>query len=155
MLGQFKLTGVLALWLAIAIGEVGAYMWGYHTRGVSDARDRLAALEDQRALTAKVVAADTTNTRDSTARLDVQEQQHQVEVQYVTREVVRYVADPAAGKCTLPAEWVRLYNQSNGLPGGVPASSATGPQADAAAQRAAGAAVPGLGHGGAERGDRQ
>lgn len=57
-----------------------------------------------------------------------QVQDREVETRVITRDVIRYVARPES-ECVADAEWVRLYNASNGMPG---ASEAAGKPAGGA-----------------------
>jgi hypothetical protein len=124
---------LLALALALAFVTSGAW----YVRGLKADRDMAAFKEglrqqqdDQRALAMKVEAADVQNTKESTARVDEQEKTRGEEVRYVDREVVKYVTKYRDRACQLPGEWVCLYNQSLGLPCGVPEAGATGAKAD-------------------------
>lgn len=114
----------IALVLAVVFGT------GWHLRGTKAERDMLAyqnqLADDERKAQAAVAAkrqADAKNLSDSTSRVDTVEKAQQVEVHYVDREVIKYRDRPVAGKCVLPAEWVRLYNQSGRAPGSVPGTS--------------------------------
>jgi hypothetical protein len=130
--------------LAIAAGSAWYVRGMIADKAMSDFKDGLRAQQDdQRALKAKVEAADTQNTAASTARIDTAVAEQQKEIQYVDREVIRYVRNPDAGRCVLPTDWVRLYNQTGGLPGGVPETSPAGPATDGTGRVAAGAALPG------------
>lgn len=122
--------GALALALLVIIGGSAGTAW--HLRGVKAERDLLAyqqGLEDDARLEREKVdlqrQADAKNLSDSSQRVDAVEQAQRVEVQYVDREVIKYRDRPVAGKCVLPADWVRLYNQSGRAPNKLPAS--TGP----------------------------
>lgn len=122
---------------ALAAAFLAALMGGWYVRGLvadndmAEFKEELRAKQDdQRDLTMKVETADTRNTQESTARIDAAQVEQQKEIQYVDREVIRYVRDPGNGRCALPARWVQLYNEAAGLPGGVPETSAAGPQAD-------------------------
>lgn len=126
--------------VVIKVGAVAALatvlVWaGWHARGVVASNDMLEyqaqqikVQELQRVKTAGVEAADTRNTTDSTARLDVVEQARAPEVVYVTQEVIKYRDRPTAGKCVLPLDWVRLYNTSGAAAGRVPATRTAGPK---------------------------
>ncbi|WP_055128461.1 hypothetical protein [Pseudomonas mediterranea] len=117
---------IIPAWAKIAAPILAFVMWtaasagtAWHFRGVKADRDLLQYqqnLEDEARLERERVdlkrQADAKNLSDSSARLDTVEKAQQVEVQYVDREVIKYRDRPVAGKCTLPAEWVRLYNQS-------------------------------------------
>lgn len=127
----------------ILLALASAASAGWYVNGLRY-EQRIAAMQaDQHAIAVKVEAADNSNTRASSERVDAQEQAHQIEVQYVDREVIRYVTRPGVARCNLSAGWVRLYNHSSGLPDGVPAAGATGPATADAAGQPAGAAVPG------------
>ena len=136
--------------VALAGALAAVFGAGWYVRGLQadkDMNDYQAGLRaqqaDQQLLKAKVEAADATNTTASTARIDAQQVEQQKEVQYVDREIIRYVRDPAHGKCQLPADWVRLYNESSGLPSGVPQAGPTGPAVAGASRQAAGNTLPG------------
>lgn len=47
--------------------------------------------------------------------------EHETRVEYVTKEVVKYVESPDSGKCSHPDSWVRAYNSGwtggSGVPG--------------------------------------
>lgn len=132
--------------IALGVAFVAAALGGWYVRGLvaqadmAEFKDGLRAQQDdQRALKAKVEVADTTNTKESTARIDAAQVEQQKEIQYVDREVIRYVAaSPAGGRCTLPADWVRLYNQTAGVPGGVPEAGAARSTTDATGGSAGG-----------------
>lgn len=85
-----------------------------YKEGLEDAR------KDHQTLTAKVEAAGVENRKASTARVDVVEKVREAEVQYVDREVVRYVTQYRDADCPADPvrdnEWVCLYNRSLGLP---------------------------------------
>lgn len=123
-------AGGAVLALALVVGASAGTAW--HLRGVKAERDLLAyqqGLEDDARLERERVdlkrQADAKNLSDSSQRVDAAEQAQRVEVQYVDREVIKYRDRPVAGKCVLPADWVRLYNQSGRAPNKLPAS--TGP----------------------------
>jgi hypothetical protein len=61
-------------------------------------------------------------TQASSAKLDGEQTKQQVITQTVTHEVIKYVQNPAHGKCAMPDDWVCTYNKSLGLPcsGGLP-----------------------------------
>lgn len=111
---------------------------GWVARGVVADRDALqvqlnqeAAAKDHRALAAKVEAADVATKQESSARLDAQDAERQVEIQYVDREVVRFVTKYQNVACpdgdpAYLAEWVCLYDRANGLPCDLPEAGATG-----------------------------
>ena len=90
--------------------------------------DLQAKQNDQRELTMKVEAAGVENRKASTARLDTVEKSAVADVQYVDREVIRYVTKYRDADCpTDPlrdAEWVCIYSRSLGLPCGVPETRA-------------------------------
>lgn len=117
----FKLAGWLALFLA-----------GVFFRGVVADRDMLEykaaqqqVKDDQFALKAKVEAAGVQNKQESSARVDDDQQKREVDIQFVDREIIKYVtkyrdvtcpsSDPGA-----VADWVCIYNTSLGLPCSVP-----------------------------------
>ena len=111
-----------------AAGAVVLVLLGWVARGVVAERDALqvqadaeAVAADQRALAAKVEAADVATRKESSERLDTQDHARQTEIQYVDREVVRFVVkykDVACpdGDAAYLAEWVCLYDRANGLP---------------------------------------
>lgn len=121
--------------VAMAVSLVLA---GWLARGVVAERDALqvqvdadAVAADQRALAAKVEAADVATRKESSTRLDTQDQARQTEIQYVDREVVRFVVkykDVACpdGDDAYLAEWVCLYDRANGLPCELPQVGAAG-----------------------------
>lgn len=127
-------TTVVAAAVAVAL-VFGA---GWVGRGVVADRDMLAYQQSQQATqdkgketlreeVAAVEAKDEANTQASTDRLNVQEPKRESEVRYVTKEIIRYKDRPVAGKCVLPAEWVRIYNATGGATGtdsGMPEASA-------------------------------
>lgn len=81
---------------------------------------------DQRELKAKVEASQGKITDQSSARLDQQAAQQQEAIQYVDREVIKYRDRWRDSACTLPADWLRLYNYSLGLAGAVPGTATAG-----------------------------
>lgn len=124
--------------LAVAVASFGAGLWVADTVADVEMHEFKADLrqqqDDQRELTAKVEAADRTNTAESTARVDQQEAQRTVEIRYVDREVVKYRDRPADRGFTFTAEFLRIYNESAGLPGGVPEADAARPAIDGGAR---------------------
>ena len=86
--------------------------------------------QDHQELTAKVEAAGVENRKESSNRLDVTEQAREVEVQYVDREIIKYVTKYRDVDCPADPvrsiEWVCLYNRSLGLPCSVPETGAAG-----------------------------
>lgn len=83
--------------------------------------------DDQRDLTMRVESADTSNTTQSTARIDAQEAQRIVEVRYVDREIIKYRDRPADRRFVVTAEFLRIYNEAAGLSSGVSEASAARP----------------------------
>jgi hypothetical protein len=77
---------------------------------------KLNATFDARSIERLQVVAD--NALDAAAAASGVE--HETRVQYVTKEVVKYVESPDAGKCSYPPSWVRAYNAGwsggSGLP---------------------------------------
>lgn len=120
---------IAAAAIALLLFGSGWYLRGvFADRAMLEFQQELAAKQaDQQELKAKVEAADRTNTQASTARVDAQEQTREVEVQYVDREVTKFRIEYRDSACSLPAEWVRLYNRSLGLPDGVPEASGPRP----------------------------
>lgn len=120
--------------MAIVAVVTAVFYAGYTVRGyiaMNDMADYVA--QQQKNLDAAnqqskaVETADTANTQASTVRLDAAEAIRAPEVQYVTQEVIKYRDRPVAGKCTLPVEWVRLYNRSgSGKAGDVSEASPAG-----------------------------
>lgn len=122
--------GAAALVLLVLVGGSAGTAW--HLRGVKAERDLLAyqqGLEDDARLEREKLdlkrQADAKNLSDSSQRVDAAEQAQRVEVQYVDREAIKYRDRPVAGKCVLPVDWVRLYNQSGRAANKLPAP--TGP----------------------------
>ena len=121
--------------IALAVALV---LSGWVARGVVAERDALqsqvdaaAVADDQRALAAKVEAADVVTREESSTRIDQQDAAREVEIQYVDREVVRFVVkykDVACpdGDAAYLAEWVCLYDRANGLPCELPQAGAAG-----------------------------
>lgn len=117
----------------VMVATIGfALFAGWQARGVMAERDMAKYVaqqtEDARRAQEQVDLqrqADAKNLSQSTKRVDTIEHAQQVEVQYVDREVIKYRDRPVAGKCVLPAEWVRLYNESGKAPGQL--STATQP----------------------------
>lgn len=121
-------------WVLVGLIVIG-FTVGWGARAVKcdgDMADYQLSLvdqqNDQRDLTRRVEAAAIKNTEESTGRVDVIDQQHQVEVRYVEKEVIKYRSSPVAGKCKLPAEWVRLYNESGADTDRVSTAGEAGPQ---------------------------
>lgn len=54
-------------------------------------------------------------TRASSSRIDTKEVEQKATETIVHKEVIRYVQNPAYGKCVLPADWVREYNRAHGM----------------------------------------
>jgi len=119
--------------LAVLVVLGAAASTGWVSRGWKDGRDYASERETERQqgiaaqakITAKVSQIDTAakkNTTQSTQRLDAAEPARAKEIQYVTRDVIKYRDRSVAGKCTLPVEWVRIYNASGaGYAAGSPA----------------------------------
>lgn len=135
----------VALFVAAVVIVFGA---GWQARGVvahlDAAKSKLEqsqVADDQRQLTMKVEAAQGEVRQESSKRLDTKAVETQVQVKYVTQEVVRYVASPDSGKCDLNAGWVRAYNASLGGVGAVPSTAGTGPTPAGAPGRVSGAAA--------------
>lgn len=86
--------------------------------------------DDQKQLAMKVEAAGVENRKASSERIDAAEKAAAVEVQYVDREIIRYVTKYRDAVCPVDpqrdAEWVCLYNRSLGLPCPVPEARTTG-----------------------------
>lgn len=86
--------------------------------------------DDQKQLTLKVEAAGVENRKTSSARIDAAERAAAVEVQYVDREIIRYVTKYRDAVCPVDpqrdAEWVCIYNRSLGLPCPVPEAGTAG-----------------------------
>lgn len=105
---------------------------GTYGRGVLCERDALELKEQQDAAMIKrsqeVVQQQLKDARITSAssdRLDEQTKTDDEQVRYVTKEVVRYVQNPAA-KCD-SAEWVRIYNASLGTGPAMQAVPEAGP----------------------------
>lgn len=80
-----------------------------------------AEQERARQLAKQVIdVANQQNTQQSTERVDKVEAQHQVDVRYVDREVIKYVASKPQS-CVLDPQWVCLANAALGLPCGATA----------------------------------
>lgn len=90
--------------------------------------------DDQKQLTMKVEAAGVENRKTSSERIDAAEKAAAVEVQYVDREIIRYVTKYRDAVCPADpqrdAEWVCLYNRSLGLPCPVPEAGTAGRPAE-------------------------
>jgi len=86
--------------------------------------------EDQKQLAMKVEAAGVENRKASSERIDAAEKAAAVEVQYVDREIIRYVTKYRDAVCPADPErdldWVCIYNRSLGLPCPVPEARAAG-----------------------------
>jgi hypothetical protein len=72
--------------------------------------------------------------REILAEMDAEAARSQI----VTREVIRYVESPDAGRCALPEQWVQIHDNAAGLPGTV----VTAGHADGASAGLAGNAPP-------------
>lgn len=95
---------------------------GYHARAVVAERDALSAQTALDQAVIQVAAEQAKNqalaakkTSDSTSRIDAQEPQQQIVTRTVTQQVIKYVQSPDHGKCAVPADWVRAYNDSLGV----------------------------------------
>lgn len=86
--------------------------------------------EDQKQLAMKVEAAGVENRKASSERIDAAEKAAAVEVQYVDREIIRYVTKYRDAVCPADPErdldWVCIYNRSLGLPCPVPEARTAG-----------------------------
>jgi len=119
----------------IALAVAAGLAWsGWEVRSVVADRDaakvqleldaaNLATADAQEALRRKRNSI----TEASSAKQDVVQGKQQVITQTVTKEVIKYVQNPAHGKCAMPDDWVCTYNKSLGLPctGGLPAAGST------------------------------
>lgn len=119
-------------WVKLAICAA-LVLAGWYARGVVADRDMLAyqkgqekAAADQRDLKMRTDAKAAAVTAASSARLDEAAAKNQDKVQIVTKEVVKYVASPDHGKCVLPADWVRAYNDALFGVDAVPSAKAPG-----------------------------
>ena len=110
-----------AWWLRGTIAENEMY---------SFKQDLAQQQEDQKQLAMKVEAAGVENRKASSERIDAAEKAAAVEVQYVDREVIRYVTKYRDAVCPTDPErdldWVCIYNRSLGLPCPVPEARAAG-----------------------------
>lgn len=110
-----------AWWLRGTIAENEMY---------SFKQDLAQQQEDQKQLAMKVEAAGVENRKASSERIDAAEKAAAVEVQYVDREVIRYVTKYRDAVCPADPErdldWVCIYNRSLGLPCPVPEARAAG-----------------------------
>lgn len=116
----------MSSWLVralVIVGVLGAAFglgWelGRSQKGEQCEQDKRVGAEEQ--VRAQGEAIKTADERDARSR-EVesehahQEQQREVETRVITRDVIRYVAKPES-ECVADAEWVRLYNASNGMP---------------------------------------
>lgn len=142
---------VMRPWMYIALFAVAVavvFGAGWKARSVVAERDAATVVvnqnktaDDQRQLTMKVEAAQGEVRQESSKRLDTKAVQAQVQVKYVTQEVVRYVASPSSGKCDLNAGWVHAYNASLGGMGAVPSAAGAGPAPAGTTGRVSGAAA--------------
>jgi len=110
-------------YLLIAILAATAAWWVRGTIAHNDLleyqQDQAAAMAEYRRQVQEVEAAEARNRQTSTERLDKVERQIAVDVQYVDREVIRYVTKYKTTECPDPqraADWVHLYNRTLGLP---------------------------------------
>lgn len=122
MLSPYQIAAIALAGAAFAAG------WAWRA-DIADAdmaqfKDGIAQqAADQRELKAKVEASQTGITQQSSERLDQQAEQQQETIQYVDREVVVFRDRWRSSACTLPADWLRLYNASLGLAGAVPGAA--------------------------------
>ncbi|MFN1184690.1 hypothetical protein ACK0NM_22290 [Pseudomonas aeruginosa] len=131
---------LILLSLLVATGLGGAAGWT--VRGDRCEAEKAAMLaqareaaDQQRAAAVQKVREDAKITAASTDRVDVQQKDTEVRTQTVVKEVVRYVQNPAAGKCVLPPDWVRVYNASLGFDAAVRPVPETRPASDGSAGR--------------------
>jgi hypothetical protein len=129
-----KFLIVLALAAGLAWG-------GWEARGVVSDRDAAQVQLKLDEANAQVEASAeelrrkrSSITEASSAVQDVEQAKQQVITQTVTKEVIKYVQNPAHGKCAMPDDWVCAYNKSLGLPcsGGLPAPGPAPADASAA-----------------------
>lgn len=142
---------VMRPWMYVALFAVAVavvFGAGWQARGVVAKLDEVTSkidqakiADDQRQLTMKVAAAQGEVRQKSSKRLDSKAVQTQVQVKYVTQEVVRYVASPDSGKCDLNASWVHAYNASLGGVGAVPNAAGAGPAPAGTPRRVSGVAA--------------
>lgn len=114
---------------ALAFAFYGGWSWraDIAEADMASFKDGIAKqAADQRELKAKVEASQGKITDQSSDRLDKQAEQQQEAIQYVDREVVVFRDRWRNSACTLPADWLQLYNASLGLAGAVPGAAATG-----------------------------
>lgn len=119
--------GQIAVAAAIAAMFYGGWAWRADIADADMAQFKEGIAKqaaDQRELKAKAEASQGKITDQSSARLDQQAEQQQETIQYVDREVVVFRDRWRNSACTLPADWLRLYNHSLGLAGAVPGAPA-------------------------------
>jgi len=109
---------------AVMVLAAGAAWWLRGTIAENDMhsfkQDLAKQQEDQKQLKMKIEAAGVENKQASSERLDATEKTAAVDVQYVDREVIRYVTKYRDAVCPADPErdldWVCIYNRSLGLP---------------------------------------
>lgn len=114
---------------ALAFSFYGGWSWraDIAEADMAQFKDGIAQqAADQRELKAKAEASQARITQKSSERLDQQADQQQEAIQYVEREVVVFRDRWRNSACTLPADWLRLYNASLGLAGAVPGAATPG-----------------------------
>lgn len=127
-----------APYVVVAVIAAGASWWLRGTIAENEMhsfkQDLAEQQEDQKQLTMKVEAAGVENRKTSSERIDAAEKAAAVEVQYVDREIIRYVTKYRDAVCPADpqrdAEWVCLYNRSLGLPCPVPEAGTAGRPAE-------------------------
>lgn len=101
--------------LIFCLGFAAGYRWlalDFATYREDQAKALVAAQNEA----AKVARKQDTLARQIEAQHAKQVQDREVETRVITRDVIRYVANPDS-ECVADDEWVRLYNASNGLSG--------------------------------------
>lgn len=118
----------------LAAFAAGLFVAWYVTNGFAERdmaqfeRDLYEAQAAKRTAAAKLRNAREKIEELESAKIDKSEGEHKQTVRTVTKEVVKYVQSPDAGRCVLPRSWVQLYNESLGI--GVPSPDTSRQPAD-------------------------
>lgn len=131
------LAGVLLLAAVFAAGLGIGHEWRDRACDLTVTEIENRALKAQQAFDQEARVVDQLRdavTKRNTELFEARRQAETAKARVITREVIRYVTEnPDAGRCDLPAEWLRIHDASAGtdLP---PAAGAAGAPDDATAR---------------------
>lgn len=102
---------------------VGAFLAGWAVNGWRIG-ENIAESEAQRARdTIEIERLNAENANAVAARHAAEKAAQAVKTRTITKEVIKYVQSPDAGQCDLSDDWVRIHNDSTGVPTDTAAAS--------------------------------